>query len=226
MKTKNYLITAVALSAVSISLLFAGCGDADHHDGEMEGHHKHAEAGHGHSDGGHMQHMDEVRASLKAELKEQYDVPVPAMSDAVIAKGKEIYGRTCATCHGVSGKGDGSAAVAFAQKPADFTDPAHASYYSDQGRIHIIKNGVPGTPMMGWKGILKEDEIQAVYGYVRSLRTTASAAPDAHADGAYVCPMHAQITSDAPGKCSICGMSLVKVEAGDAHDQDHSGHAH
>ncbi|MGJ8649833.1 MAG: heavy metal-binding domain-containing protein [Opitutaceae bacterium] len=225
MKIQNYLITTVAISTVSLSLLLAGCGDADHHDSEMEGHHEHAEADHGHAGGGHMQHMDAVRASLKAELKEQYDVSVPAMSEVVIAKGKEVYARTCVTCHGVSGKGDGPASVVFAQKPADFTDPAHSSYYSDQGRIHIIKNGVPGTPMTGWKSILKEDEVQAVYGYVRSLRATAPSAEDAHTDGAYVCPMHPQITSDAPGKCSICGMNLVKEEASQGHE-DHSEHAH
>ncbi|MGJ8653173.1 MAG: heavy metal-binding domain-containing protein [Opitutaceae bacterium] len=224
MKTKVTLLTVLALSAASLSLLLSGCGDSGHHEGESEGHHDHAEAGHGHADGGHMQHMDVVRASLKAELKERYDVPVPAMSEAVIAQGKEIYGRTCVTCHGVSGKGDGPASMAFAQKPADFTDPAHSSYYSDQGRIHIIKNGVVGTPMTGWKSILKEDEVQAVYGYVRSLRTT-SATGDAHTDGAYVCPMHPQITSDAPGKCSICGMNLVKKETPQSHG-DHSGHAH
>lgn len=225
MKTKNYLITTVALSTVSLTLLLTGCGDADHHDGGMEGHHEHADAEHGHADGGHMQHMDAVRASLKAELEEQYDVPVPAMSEAVIAQGKEIYGRTCVTCHGETGKGDGPASVAFAQKPADFTDPAHSSYYSDQGRIHIIKNGVPSTPMVGWKGILKEDEVQAVYGYIRSLRMTAPSEGGAHAQGAYVCPMHLQITSDAPGRCSICGMNLVKKEAPQDHD-DHTGHAH
>ncbi|MEO5891022.1 MAG: heavy metal-binding domain-containing protein [Ferruginibacter sp.] len=28
----------------------------------------------------------------------------------------------------------------------------------------------------------------------------------------YVCPMHADITSNKPGKCSKCGMALVKVK--------------
>jgi membrane fusion protein, copper/silver efflux system len=29
----------------------------------------------------------------------------------------------------------------------------------------------------------------------------------------YTCPMHPQITSDKPGKCSICNMNLVKKVA-------------
>ena len=222
MKTINDLIAAVALSTASLSLLLSGCGDSHHHDGEAVDHHEHTEANHGHVAGGHMQHMEEVRASLKAELKEQYDLPVAAMSDAMIAKGKEIYGRMCVTCHGESGKGDGAASAAFTQKPADFTDSAHSAFYSDQGRLHIIRNGVPGTPMVGWKGILQDDEMMVVYGYVRSLRVEASNSSGAHVDGAYVCPMHPQITSGVPSKCSICGMNLVLKQAPD----DHAGHSH
>ena len=32
------------------------------------------------------------------------------------------------------------------------------------------------------------------------------------ASAAYACPMHPEITSDKPGKCSKCGMALVKKE--------------
>ena len=28
----------------------------------------------------------------------------------------------------------------------------------------------------------------------------------------YTCPMHSQVVKDAPGKCPICGMNLVKKE--------------
>lgn len=33
-----------------------------------------------------------------------------------------------------------------------------------------------------------------------------------HLDSKYVCPMHPQIVRDEPGKCPICGMTLVKRE--------------
>ncbi len=33
---------------------------------------------------------------------------------------------------------------------------------------------------------------------------------DSPAMAAYQCPMHPEITSDAPGKCSKCGMELIK----------------
>ena len=35
-----------------------------------------------------------------------------------------------------------------------------------------------------------------------------------HAAAEYTCPMHPQILKDQPGKCSICGMDLVKKETG------------
>ena len=32
----------------------------------------------------------------------------------------------------------------------------------------------------------------------------------------YTCPMHPEINSDKPGKCPLCGMSLVKTTGGEA----------
>ncbi|MDH4200761.1 MAG: efflux RND transporter periplasmic adaptor subunit, partial [Spirochaetia bacterium] len=36
----------------------------------------------------------------------------------------------------------------------------------------------------------------------------------------YVCPMHPEITRDKPGKCPICGMTLVKMD----HKHEHENH--
>lgn len=37
----------------------------------------------------------------------------------------------------------------------------------------------------------------------------------------YTCPMHPQIVRDAPGKCPICGMNLVKKESPSPHGTAH-----
>jgi hypothetical protein len=37
----------------------------------------------------------------------------------------------------------------------------------------------------------------------------------------YTCPMHPQIVRDAPGKCPICGMTLVKKESPSPHGTAH-----
>lgn len=41
-------------------------------------------------------------------------------SDELIAKGKEIYSTSCASCHGADGKGDGAGGVAMNRKPRNF----------------------------------------------------------------------------------------------------------
>lgn len=40
----------------------------------------------------------------------------------------------------------------------------------------------------------------------------------------YTCPMHPEVTSTAPGKCSKCGMNLEIAKAGE--HQDHADHNH
>jgi mono/diheme cytochrome c family protein len=123
----------------------------------------------GHHADAHMHHMAEVKEWLKEELGEAYDEQVPAASPRQIELGKQVYMRSCTSCHGEDGKGDGPAAGGLSTKPSDFTDPDHANYYSDRGRLHIIRNGVPDSPMAPWKNALSDDEIMAVFGYVRSL---------------------------------------------------------
>ena len=45
----------------------------------------------------------------------------PAAADASLEQGKANFGKLCAPCHGVSGKGDGPQAAQLAKKPADLT---------------------------------------------------------------------------------------------------------
>ena len=236
MKTKAlFLGTTILFAIVFISI--TGCGDSGQqnkeeiveHAGEHEHHEKkagavdgHEDAGHSHAKGGYMQHMADVQKWLKEELKDQYDQPVPPSSEEQLARGKEIYAKTCVVCHGESGKGDGPASATLEQKPADFTDSTHSKYYSDQGRIYIIKKGVKGTPMKDWESVLNEKEIQSVYAYVVSLTSSENEEEHEHAEGKYACPMHPEITSDEPAKCSKCGMNLkLKAER-----HDHGGHEH
>ncbi len=157
---------AAVLLAVSTGISYAGAGHQ--HAAETGVHNMAAMDSSG---GGHMDHMNEVLQWLKHELGAKYEQPVPPATKQQMVSGQKIFTKFCVTCHGASGKGDGVAAAGFKQKPADFTDAEHSKFYSDQGRLYLIKKGSKGTPMPAWEDILKEDEILSVHAFIRSLRS-------------------------------------------------------
>ena len=68
-----------------------------------------------------------------------------------------------------AGKGDGAAGQGLTPPPSDLTDPFHARFYSDAGRVRVIQKGLPGTAMVGFEGVLQPPQIE-VYAHVRGLR--------------------------------------------------------
>jgi len=79
------------------------------------------------------------------------------------ANGSELYKANCAMCHRVDGKGFP------AMKTPDFTSPKWQASLTDEKVAAIIKNGKKGTAMPDFAGKLKDDEIHALVGYLRSL---------------------------------------------------------
>lgn len=199
------------------------------HDDDHDDDHDTEEGGHTHKGDdhmeGHMKHMDDVRDWLKGELGDDYSKTIAEATDAQIAQGKSIYNKTCFACHGTTGKGDGMAAAALNPKPADFTDPEHSSYYSDRGRLYVIKNGIKDSPMVGWGSSLSEKEILAVYAYVKSLRAKTTAM-QTDAKGMYVCPMHPNETGNKGDVCPKCGMTMVMNKKMMKKDHNDDGHTH
>lgn len=76
-----------------------------------------------------------------------------------------IFKQKCAMCHGPDGKG--FAAI----KTPDFTDPKVQASVTDKQIQETIENGKKGTPMAPFKDKLKDDEIQAMVKYIRSLNS-------------------------------------------------------
>ncbi|UQD55143.1 cytochrome c [Flavobacterium sp. K5-23] len=119
---------------------------------------------------GHSQRMNETKEWLKLELGEKYNQPVSPGTTEQLAQGKDVFTKNCVSCHGNGGKGDGPGSAGLQPKPADFTNPEHSSFYSNQGRIYLIKKGIKGTAMTGWENTLSEEEILSVYVFVNSLK--------------------------------------------------------
>ena len=90
-----------------------------------------------------------------------------------VKAGQKTYNTFCTACHGTSGRGDGQAAVALPVKPADHTDGKHMKALKDDYLFKIIKEGGAAVGksqlMPAWGAQLKDQDIQNLLAYIRSL---------------------------------------------------------
>ncbi len=80
-------------------------------------------------------------------------------------KGRKIFAKHCAGCHGPEGKGDGY--LLLGPDPANLTRPT-TKKNPDALLLQTIHEGKPNMP--SWKGRLSEDESRAVLAYIRALK--------------------------------------------------------
>jgi mono/diheme cytochrome c family protein len=113
--------------------------------------------------------MTEIRNQLMNELGTDYNQVLPPGDSLQIVQGADVYMKLCGACHGETGKGDGWFSRDLKIRPTDFTDHKTATFFSDNGRLQLIRKGVDNTSMKNWEMVLSEVEILAVYVYIRSL---------------------------------------------------------
>ncbi len=95
-----------------------------------------------------------------------------------LAQGKRVYDAQCAACHGANleGQPDWRTRRPDGKLPAPPHDASgHTWHHPDQVLFEIVKHGVqrfagPGyaSDMPAYAGVLSDDEIRAVLGYIRS----------------------------------------------------------
>ena len=94
--------------------------------------------------------------------------PVPLTVDS-IAAGAGVYLNSCAVCHGVDARGNGSQAGTTAVRPPALTGPgSHLTQHSEGDLHYWIGHGLTGG-MPAWAGKLTDTEIWQVIDYLRSL---------------------------------------------------------
>lgn len=99
----------------------------------------------------------------------------PAPSAAAVAAAEEKFNGLCATCHGISGKGDGPSAASINPKPRDYSDQAWQASVTDEHLAAII---VGGGPSVGKSAFMvpspdladKPDVVAALVAKIRSYR--------------------------------------------------------
>jgi DMSO reductase family type II enzyme heme b subunit len=91
-------------------------------------------------------------------------------------RGQQIYEERCAACHGSNGDGLGPGADHLFVKPRDFTRDEYKikstvgdEFPSRDDLIQVIAEGMPGSSMPAWNGILTRDEMGAVADYIQTF---------------------------------------------------------
>jgi mono/diheme cytochrome c family protein len=94
----------------------------------------------------------------------------PVTADAKsIAAGKAIYAKACATCHGDTGKGDGSMGEELTPKPSNLVDAEWKHGPTDGEIFSLIRDGSKGTGMQAYRRKLSAHEIWDTVNYIRSI---------------------------------------------------------
>jgi mono/diheme cytochrome c family protein len=88
----------------------------------------------------------------------------PKAKSGDVARGKTLFVRNCASCHGPKGKGDGYRLLG--PNPANLTSPS-TTKKSDADLLKTIHDGKPNMPP--WKVHLSENQTRDVLAYVRTL---------------------------------------------------------
>ena len=102
--------------------------------------------------------------------------PHPPVTDAVLARGKELYDLNCAHCHGERGDGAGYGAPFLVPPPRDFVaaqfkfrTTASGQLPTDEDIFRIISRGATGTGMPPWQYLLDDNDRWALVDYVKSF---------------------------------------------------------
>ena len=107
--------------------------------------------------------------------------PRPPWSDALVARGREVYGRMqCARCHGEGGRGDGPASAELkddlgrAVRAFDFTRGDYRGGSAPEDVYRTFMTGLDGTPMPSFVGSMTPEEAWALVAFVRTLERPRS----------------------------------------------------
>ena len=94
---------------------------------------------------------------LATELLRSYPVPLAPKTAPNVQNGKQLYAQNCASCHGMSGNGQGPDAGQLDPAPIAFTDAERARERSLFALYQVIGQGLDGTAMQSFAGLPAED---------------------------------------------------------------------
>src|SRR5829696_9468494 len=114
--------------------------------------------------------VDSLASRFAATLGNEAKLELPKGA-LDLAEGKAIYERSCASCHGATGLGDGAAGRGMSPAPPPIGTLDHMRGVTPALTYRVISVGIAGTPMAGYAGTLTPEQRWNVVAYVTSLRS-------------------------------------------------------
>ena len=88
-------------------------------------------------------------------------------------RGKAVFAKSCAICHGAAGDGKGKVAETMNPRPINFQDAQYMARRSDWELYLAVRDGgkaVGLSPkMFAWKGLIPDQSIHDAVAYIRTL---------------------------------------------------------
>lgn len=122
---------------------------------------------------GRCVHVNKATATRVVILIAAVLVPSVVHAQGSAEKGKVVYEKRCAVCHGVEGKGDGPGARLLDPKPRDFTRGifklrSTTTLPTDSDLLRTITEGMPATSMRSWESV-SEAQRPDLVAFIKSL---------------------------------------------------------
>ena len=99
-----------------------------------------------------------------------------AAQSATSIDSDQLYESRCASCHGLTGRGDGEYAAHLNPRPRDFTSARYKFRTTDTGSlptdddlIRSITTGVHATSMPAWKSYLSDEQVLALVRHLKNF---------------------------------------------------------
>ncbi|MFI5179399.1 MAG: c-type cytochrome [Vicinamibacterales bacterium] len=124
--------------------------------------------------------------ALRAQATPPATVQTRAASEAAgrARQGKIVFEAHCVECHGDTGRGDGPAAAFLTPWPRDFSTGKFKIRTTETGSVptgddltRTVREGLNGSAMSGWNGVLSDTDVRDVVEYVKTLSPQFASPP-------------------------------------------------
>ncbi len=105
---------------------------------------------------------------IKAHEQIDYNLLPYNSSLANLERGRSYYIQLCALCHGADGSGNGEYSYRMVPKPSNLVSSVIGEK-TDEELSAVIRDGIAGTAMQGWKNSLNEIQRKQIIDYIRYL---------------------------------------------------------